>query len=48
MYTALREFYFTADEGTIVALLGHNGAGKTTLINVLTGTITSTKGNTFL
>jgi len=45
---ALRDFYLTANQGTIVALLGHNGAGKTTLINILTGKVNQTSGDAFL
>jgi ATP-binding cassette subfamily A (ABC1) protein 3 len=34
--------------GQIFALLGHNGAGKTTTISMLTGLLSSTKGQASL
>ena len=46
--TALREVYFTAETGEIIALLGRNGAGKTTLMNILTGYIAMTSGRAFI
>lgn len=35
--TALSELSFSAEEGSITAVLGANGAGKTTLLRALTG-----------
>jgi branched-chain amino acid transport system permease protein len=35
--TALSEVSFTAEPGTVTALLGSNGSGKTTLLNIVCG-----------
>lgn len=43
--SALNNFYLSAVNGTIVAILGHNGAGKTTLINILTGVTAPSSGD---
>ncbi len=42
---ALNELNLEVKEGEIFGLLGPNGAGKTTFINILSGTVTKTKGN---
>jgi ATP-binding cassette subfamily A (ABC1) protein 5 len=42
---ALREIYLEAEEGELLAILGHNGAGKSTLINILTGIISPNTGS---
>jgi len=36
---------FTVDKGQIVGFLGPNGAGKSTTMNIITGYISATSGN---
>ncbi|HDR68150.1 MAG TPA: ABC transporter ATP-binding protein, partial [Bacteroidaceae bacterium] len=43
-YKGLHNISFTADQGTIVGILGSSGAGKTTLLNVLSGLYTPDQG----
>jgi ABC-type multidrug transport system ATPase subunit len=45
---AVRGVSLCMDEGTITCLLGHNGAGKSTVINMLTGILPPTRGDTFV
>jgi heme exporter protein A len=42
--TVLREVYFQAQPGEIIALLGANGAGKTTLLRILATLTHATRG----
>lgn len=44
----LRGINLEAKKGEIIGLLGPSGAGKTTLINILTGQLCPTKGDTLL
>jgi branched-chain amino acid transport system ATP-binding protein len=41
---ALRDVSFTAEPGSLVALVGPNGAGKTTLLDVISGRLRPTQG----
>lgn len=41
----LRDISFELEKGKIYFLMGANGSGKTTLLNILTGFLTSDKGN---
>lgn len=41
---ALRDVSFTAEPGSVTALLGLNGAGKTTLFQILTGLFVADRG----
>lgn len=45
---AVGDISFTAEHGEILGFLGPNGAGKTTTMNILTGYISSTKGQALL
>ena len=42
---ALKGVYLEAQDGELLAILGHNGAGKTTLINILTGQLNPSSGD---
>lgn len=42
---ALKNISFTIEGPKIIGFLGHNGAGKTTFLNLLSGLISTTKGN---
>lgn len=44
-FSALEDVSVQVEEGKIYGLLGPNGAGKSTLINIISGILTSTKGN---
>ena len=44
--TVLNDINFTINENEIFGLLGPSGAGKTTIINILTGQIKKTEGET--
>jgi len=44
-YPALAEANFTAEQGTITAIVGHSGSGKTTLLRALGGLVPSTRGS---
>lgn len=46
--TVLDNINFSVNEGEIFGLLGPSGAGKTTLINILTGQLKATDGNSSL
>ncbi len=41
---ALRDVSFTAEPGSLVALVGPNGAGKTTLLDVISGRLRPARG----
>ena len=43
-YPALAEANFTAEPGTITAIVGHSGSGKTTLLRALGGLVPATRG----
>jgi len=43
----LKNINFNAYYDEIFAILGHNGAGKTTLINIMTGILSSTRGEVY-
>ena len=45
---AVKDFSATVEKGSICGLIGTNGAGKTTVINMLSGTLTPTKGKILL
>lgn len=45
---AVDNISFAAEDGEILGFLGPNGAGKSTTMNMLTGYISSTKGNAFI
>jgi len=45
---AVDDISFSANHGEILGFLGPNGAGKTTTMNILTGYISSTKGQALL
>lgn len=45
---AVNKLFLTAEDGTLLCLLGHNGAGKTTTINMLTGITTPSAGQAFI
>jgi len=44
---ALNEVTFSVDKGERLAIIGPNGAGKTTLFNLISGTLTPSKGAIF-
>ena len=46
--TAVNKMEFHLEKGEIVSIIGPNGAGKTTLFNLLSGTLTPTRGSIFL
>mmetsp|Transcript_9738 Transcript_9738/g.39585 ORF Transcript_9738/g.39585 Transcript_9738/m.39585 type:complete len:910 (-) Transcript_9738:2726-5455(-) len=46
--TAVNHLYLTADNGTLLCILGHNGAGKTTAINIMTGVTRATGGKAYI
>jgi ABC-type branched-subunit amino acid transport system ATPase component len=43
--TAVDDCSFTADEGSITALIGPNGSGKTTVFNLITGYLSRDSGS---
>ncbi len=45
---ALDHISFTAEQGSVTALLGRNGAGKSTLMNILTGYLSMSGGEVIL
>ncbi len=45
---ALRDVYFEAEAGQVVALIGENGAGKSTLMKILSGVYRADSGRIFL
>ena len=45
---ALRDVTFTAETGSITAVLGANGAGKTTLLRTISGLVTPRSGTVSL
>lgn len=45
---ALDHISFTAEQGSVTALLGRNGAGKSTLMNILTGYLSMSEGEVIL
>ena len=45
---AVDNISFAAEDGEILGFLGPNGAGKSTTMNMMTGYISSTKGNAFI
>jgi heme exporter protein A len=44
-FPALRDIEFSAERGSVVALLGRNGAGKTTLLRILAGLSKASRGS---
>lgn len=46
--TAVKNIYFSVNEGEILGFLGPNGAGKSTTMNMLTGYISSTSGTAMI
>jgi len=45
---ALKNINLTINKGDFITVIGSNGAGKTTLYNLISGTLTPTKGKIFL
>lgn len=45
---AVNDISFVVNDGEILGFLGQNGAGKSTTMNMLTGYISSTKGNVLI
>eukprot|EP00761_Pharyngomonas_kirbyi_P012331 gb/GECH01012358.1/.p1 GENE.gb/GECH01012358.1/~~gb/GECH01012358.1/.p1 ORF type:complete len:1006 (+),score=219.67 gb/GECH01012358.1/:1-3018(+) len=45
---ALDSITLSANQGTVLAMLGHNGAGKTTAVDCLTGCLTPTSGDALI
>lgn len=43
----LKDIHFNAYSNEIFAILGHNGAGKTTLLRIMTGVLSSTRGEIY-
>ena len=43
-FSAVNIDHFTANEGEVIALMGHNGAGKSTLINAIAGKMRPSAG----
>jgi branched-chain amino acid transport system ATP-binding protein len=46
--TAVKDVSFQLRRGEILGLIGPNGAGKTTLISMISGTVHTSEGDTFL
>ena len=46
--TALKNINLTINKGDFITVIGSNGAGKTTLYNLISGTLSPTKGKIFL
>jgi ABC-type multidrug transport system ATPase subunit len=44
-FVAVDELHFKIRNNSLLAMLGHNGAGKSTTINILTGNLTTSKGD---
>lgn len=47
-YKAIENLNFTVEEGEILGFLGPSGSGKTTTINILTGQLTPSQGETYI
>ena len=45
---AVKDLYFSVNNGEIFGFLGENGSGKSTTMNTLTGIIKPTKGNAYV
>ncbi|MBQ0050805.1 MAG: ATP-binding cassette domain-containing protein [Treponema sp.] len=46
--TALKSINLNINKGDFITVIGSNGAGKSTLYNIISGTLTPTKGKIFL
>lgn len=47
-YKAIENLNFTVEKGEILGFLGPSGSGKTTTINILTGQLTPSQGETYI